>query len=358
MSKIVQPGAVIGILGGGQLGRMIALAAAPLGYKVHIFAPEAESVAAHVAERATRADYADKDALSAFASACDVITYEFENVPVAAVEFLQTLKPVHPGPAPLGVAQDRLNEKQFVERIGGTPAPFRAIDSEADLTQALGELGLPAILKTRRMGYDGKGQVRINHADEAGDAFRTLGGRDLILEGFVEFSAEFSILVARGQDGQSISYAACGNRHEDGILRETTVPADGLDPDHVQQAIALAKKIAGELDYIGVLACEFFDCSTGPVFNEMAPRVHNSGHWTTEGSITSQFEQHVRAICGLPLGATDLRAGRIVMQNLLGDEIDAYLTLLADPTAHLHLYGKSEAKPGRKMGHVTFLQHG
>ncbi len=353
--SVIAPGATIGVLGGGQLGRMIALAAAPLGYSVRIYAPEAESVASLVAADTVRAGYDDRDRLRDFAGACDVITYEFENVPADAVAFLSTLVPVHPEARALAVSQDRLREKQFVEALGGRPAPFRAIDSAADLTAAIADLGLPAILKTRRFGYDGKGQVKITRAAEATHALQELGGDDLVLEGFVEFSAEFSILVARTADGRLASYPPCQNRHEDGILRETRVPATALRAENVQAATALAESIATRLDYAGVLACEFFDTRDGPVFNEMAPRVHNSGHWTIEGAETSQFEQHVRAICGLPLGPCAIVAREVVMQNLLGDDIKGWPELLADPAAHLHLYGKSEPRPGRKMGHVTFV---
>lgn len=350
----IPPGSVIGILGGGQLGRMLALAAAPLGYRVRIYAPEAESVAGDVARALVRAAYDDRDALRAFAESCDVITYEFENVPADAVAFLAELRPVHPGARALAVAQDRLLEKQFVADLGGRTASFRAVDSADALHAALAAIGAPAILKTRRFGYDGKGQARIGGAEDADAAFAELGGRDLILEGFIDFSAEFSILVARTDDGRQQAFPACENHHEDGILRETRVPAQNLRAANVQAATTLAGRIATELGYVGVLACEFFDCADGPVFNEMAPRVHNSGHWTIEGAQTSQFEQHVRAICGLPLGATAIVAPEVVMRNLLGDDIHYWVDILADPAAHLHLYGKSEPRPGRKMGHVTY----
>ena len=349
------PGSTIGILGGGQLGRMLALAAAPLGYRVHVYAPKGEAVAADVSAFSTRADYSDEAALSAFAAQCDVITYEFENVPSSAVAFLERLRPVRPGHEALDVAQDRLSEKQFVADLGGRTAPFRAVESVAELTDALHELGMPAILKTRRFGYDGKGQARISSLDEAATAFAELGGRGLILEGFVRFDAEFSILVARGPDGREAHYPACHNRHDDGILAETRIPARGLNPQHVEEATALVVRVADALGYVGVLACEFFACKDGPVFNEMAPRVHNSGHWSIEGAETSQFEQHVRAVCGLPLGPVGLTAPDVVMRNLLGSDIDGWQAILADPTAHLHLYGKREAVPGRKMGHVTHL---
>lgn len=352
----VPPGSTIGILGGGQLGRMLAIAAAPLGYRVHVFAPEAELVAADVSAAVTRADYQDRDALSAFAASVDVITYEFENVPSDAVAFLESLRPVRPGHLALDVSQDRLSEKRFVEGLGGRPAPYWVVDSLADLEAALAISGTPAILKTRRFGYDGKGQARIASVSDAATAFADLGGRDLILEGFVQFQAEFSIIVARCPNGAEQHYPACLNTHTGGILAESRVPAVGLDPAHVAAATALVVQIADALEYVGVLTCEFFACADGPVFNEMAPRVHNSGHWTIEGAETSQFEQHVRAICGLPLGPVGLRAPAIEMRNLLGDDGNRWQDLLADPAAHLHLYGKSAAAPGRKMGHVTWLR--
>jgi len=352
----IPPGSTIGILGGGQLGRMLALAAAPLGYRVHVFAPEAELVAADVSAAVTRADYQDRAALSAFAASVDVITYEFENVPSDAVAFLESLRPVRPGHLALDVSQDRLREKRFVEGLGGKPAPYWVVDSLADLDSALALSGMPAILKTRRFGYDGKGQARIDRVSDAAPAFEALGGCDLILEGFVPFEAEFSIILARCPNGAEQHYPACLNTHVGGILAESRVPAVGLDSAHVAAATSLVVRIADALDYVGVLTCEFFACADGPVFNEMAPRVHNSGHWSIEGAQTSQFEQHVRAICGLPLGPVRLRAPAIEMRNLLGDEADDWQALLADPAAHLHLYGKSAAAPGRKMGHVTWFR--
>jgi len=354
---MIVPGSVIGVLGGGQLGRMLALAAAPLGYRVHIYAPEAELVAGDVAFAVTRAAYEDEAALRRFAAAVDVVTYEFENVPSRAVAFLEALRPVRPGHEALDVAQDRCSEKRFVEALGGTPAPYAVVDSLADLEAALARLGTPAILKTRRMGYDGKGQLRISDVSEAATAFAALGGSGLILEGLVRFDAEFSIIVARGLDGAERHYPAIENRHAGGILSESRVPAEGIAPEHVAAATDLVVRIADALSYVGVLTCEFFACRTGPVFNEMAPRVHNSGHWTIEGAVTSQFEQHVRAICGLPLGDVGLVAPKVSMRNLLGDEVDGWNAILAQAGARLHLYGKSAAETGRKMGHVTTL-HG
>ncbi|WP_199554024.1 5-(carboxyamino)imidazole ribonucleotide synthase [Sandaracinobacteroides hominis] len=352
--SVIPPGSTIGILGGGQLGRMLALAAAPLGYKVHVFAPDGELVASEVSAETTRAGYDDEAALRRFAERVDVVTCEFENVPSHTLAFLEGVRPVRPGHEAFDVAQDRFREKQFVESLGGTPAPYRAVETIADLESAIGELGTPAILKTRRFGYDGKGQIRISSAGEAASAFAELGAAGLILEGFVRFQHEFSILVARCPGGQEQHYSACLNRHDDGILALTTVPATELDPAHIEAATSLVVRIADALNYIGVLACEFFATADGPVFNEMAPRVHNSGHWTIEGAETSQFTQHIRAICGLPLGPVGLTAPRVEMKNLLGRDIDRWPEILADPSASLHLYGKTEAAPGRKMGHVTY----
>lgn len=352
---MIAPGATIGILGGGQLGRMLAIAAASIGYRVHIFAPEAELPAADVSADVTRADYGDRQALRAFADAVDVITYEFENVPVDSVAWLATLKPVRPGVRALEVAQDRLHEKQFVASLGGATAPFAAVDSLAGLHAALDRIGLPAILKTRRMGYDGKGQARLHDRRDAEAAWAAIGGHSAVLEGWVRFDAEYSILLARGHDGAALTYPVPHNLHDGGILARTLLPAPPAVQTQAAVACALAALAAAALDYVGVLTLEFFATDDGPVFNEMAPRVHNSGHWTIEGARTSQFENHIRAICGLPLGATELAAAQVRMENLIGDAVHDWAALLADPCAHLHLYGKSEVKPGRKMGHVTWI---
>jgi 5-(carboxyamino)imidazole ribonucleotide synthase len=352
---VIRPGATIGILGGGQLGRMLALAAAPLGLRCHIFAPEAELPAADVAAAVTRADYGDEAALAAFAQAVDVVTCEWENVPAACLAFLEARVPVRPGHAAFDVAQDRVAEKRFVEAVGGRTARWAAVDDAGGLEDALAAVGTPAILKTRRFGYDGKGQARIGSHADAAESCRSLGGRDLVLEAFVRFTAEFSIIVARGVDGGEVHYPPVLNRHEGGILRESRVPATGLDAGQLAEATALTVRIADALDYVGVLACEFFAGPDGPLFNEMAPRVHNSGHWTIEGAETSQFAQHVRAICGLPLGPAGLAAPAVTMANLLGEEALGAEAVLGDPRARLHLYGKRHAAPGRKMGHVTRL---
>lgn len=353
---MIPPGGTIGILGGGQLGRMLAIAAAQLGYRAHVYAPEAEQPAADVAACATRAGYADAAALAAFAAAVDVVTCEFENVPADCLALLAARVPVRPGARAFAIAQDRLLEKRFVRDLGGQPAPHAAVDDAAGLESALARLGTPAILKTRRLGYDGKGQAIIRSRADAEEARAALGGSDLVLEALVPFESEFSILVARGVDGAEAHYPPIANRHAGGILAESLAPAPALPAAHVAEATALVIRIADALDYVGVLACEFFATAEGAIFNEMAPRVHNSGHWTIEGAETSQFEQHVRAIAGLPLGSPAMRAPAAVMRNILGDEAQGAHALLADPHAHLHLYGKREAAPGRKMGHVTFLR--
>jgi 5-(carboxyamino)imidazole ribonucleotide synthase len=346
------PGSTIGILGGGQLGRMLAVAAAQLGYRTHVLAPDAESVAAQTAGSYTRADYHSRIVLDEFAAIADVVTYEFENIALDPIVYLAAKVSVHPAPAALGVAQDRAEEKSFVAELGGRTAPWAKVENLDDLRAALDTIGAPAILKTLRMGYDGKGQVRIRDGAEAEAAWAAIGGRPAILEGFVAFDHEFSILLVRGGDGTMVSYPPPWNEHEDGILARSTLPAPAAIAAQWGEAAALAGRIADRLGYVGVLACEFFAGATGPVFNEMAPRVHNSGHWTIEGAMTSQFENHIRAICGLPLGDTGLTAPSVIMENLIGTEANRWAEILAEPGAHLHLYGK-EVRPDRKMGHVT-----
>jgi 5-(carboxyamino)imidazole ribonucleotide synthase len=352
---IFAPGATIGILGGGQLGRMIAVAAAQLGYRTHIYAPESSGPAADVSPLWTQGAYADREALARFAGAVDLITFEFENVPQETVALLAGLGHVRPNARALGIAQDRLSEKRFVTDLGGRTAPFAPVESLADLEQAIAQIGTPAILKTSRMGYDGKGQVRIMRGDDPAAAWAAMDGAPCILEGFVAFDAEFSVILARGEDGAVRFWDSPGNVHEHGILATSTVPAGGIVAAQEAEARIMAARVADGLDYVGVLALEFFAGAEGPVFNEMAPRVHNSGHWTIEGALTSQFENHVRAICGLPLGDTALAARRVEMRNLVGAEAGDWRAILSDPANHLHLYGKHEARPGRKMGHVTRL---
>ncbi|MCJ2182862.1 5-(carboxyamino)imidazole ribonucleotide synthase [Novosphingobium sp. 1949] len=349
---MIPPGETIGILGGGQLGRMLAMAAARLGYRCHIYAPEADSVAAEVSAAATRAEYDYAAGLSAFAANCAVVTYEFENVPVAPLTALGAV-PVLPHPRALETAQDRLTEKTFVTGLGGTPAPFAPVDSREDLRRAIATIGTPGILKTRRDGYDGKGQWRIMTPADADDL--DLPDQPLIYEGFVHFSAEFSVIACRGADGAIVYYDSPHNRHKNGILDISAAPAPAAIEAQVPAARALAAKVAEALDYVGVLTLEFFATEAGPVFNEMAPRVHNSGHWTIEGAVTCQFENHIRAICGLPLGSPALAADAVEMRNLIGEDANDWAEILKDPANRLHLYGKGEARAGRKMGHVTRL---
>lgn len=348
---MIPPGETIGILGGGQLGRMIAMAAAQLGYRSHIYAPEADSIAAEVCGGFTCAAWDDAEALARFADDCAVITYEFENVPVAPLAPLAAKLLAHP--RALETAQDRVNEKTFVEQLGGKPAPWAEVNSRADLDAAIARIGTPGILKTRRDGYDGKGQWRIMAPADA-EAL-DLPEKPLVYEGFVDFRAEFSVLLCRGQDGDIRFWDTPENVHKGGILDTSTVPGSDLVQSEVAEARALAGKVAEALGYVGVLTLEFFATENGPVFNEMAPRVHNSGHWTIEGAITSQFENHVRAICGLPLGDCGIAAKGVVMNNLIGDDVHDWAQILSDPANHLHLYGKAAARPGRKMGHVTRL---
>jgi 5-(carboxyamino)imidazole ribonucleotide synthase len=352
---IVPPGSTIGIIGGGQLGRLLAVAAAQLGYHCHIYAPDDAPPAAEVARFFTRGAYDDDAALARFAASVSVVTYEFENIPVAPLAAIAGTAPLFPPREALEIAQDRLREKEFILSLGGKPAPFLPVDSREDLKAAVGKLGAPAILKTRRMGYDGKGQARLRTPDDIDDAYEALNGAPAVLEGFVTFDAEFSILLCRGQDDEILLWEAPRNTHVHGILDRSEVPLAPAYTDAAAEAGALARKVASALDYVGVLALEFFATAEGPVFNEMAPRVHNSGHWTIEGATTSQFENHIRATCGLPLGATALRAPRVEMTNLIGPDANAWRDILSDPAARLHLYGKGEGRAGRKMGHVTRL---
>jgi 5-(carboxyamino)imidazole ribonucleotide synthase len=347
------PGSPTGILGGGQLGRRLALAAAPLGYRVHVFTPERDIVAAEVAAEATCAHWSDAEALARIAASCDVITFEFENVPIAPLAPLADR--LAPHPRALETAQDRLREKRFAENLGGRPAPFAAVDSPEDLAGAIERIGAPGVLKTCRDGYDGKGQWRITSIRDA-DAIR-VPHVSCVYEGWVGYLAEFSVILVRGSDGEVRFYDSTENRHVEGVLAQSLWPPSPAVAGQVAEAQALAARIAEALGYVGVFTCEFFATQAGPVFNEMAPRVHNSGHWTIEGAAVSQFENHVRAICELPLGDTTTIATRIAMDNLLGEEVARAHECLSDPAAHLHLYGKREAREGRKMGHVTRAWH-
>ncbi|MEO7655405.1 MAG: 5-(carboxyamino)imidazole ribonucleotide synthase [Sphingomicrobium sp.] len=346
----IPPGSTIGIIGGGQLGRMLAMAAARLGYRVHIFAPDEQPVGADVAAAFTRADYGDERALGEFASAVDVATYEFENLPAAPLALLGAK--LRPGVRSLCVAQDRAEEKSFIERCGGVVAPWRAVESLADVESAVLALGLPLVLKTRRLGYDGKGQAWIRSAAEVAEAWRSIGEQPAVAEAGMDFEAEFSVILARTDEGKMTFWDSPDNRHEDGILRRSTLPAGPEIEALVERAREMAAAIAEALDHVGVLTVEYFACADGPIVNEIAPRVHNSGHWTIEGAETSQFEQHIRAICGLPLGPTRRTGNVIEMRNLIGDDINEWLAPLEEGL-HLHIYGKGAPRPGRKMGHVT-----
>jgi 5-(carboxyamino)imidazole ribonucleotide synthase len=353
---ILSPGATVGILGAGQLGRMLAMAALKIGLRCHVYAPESEAPAYDAAHARTVAAYEDQAALRAFAAACDLVTFEFENVPTACLEFLDALTPVRPNPRALALTQDRLTEKSFLRELGLETAPFADVADSGALIRAAREIGRPSILKTRRFGYDGKGQTMIREGSDLGAVHRALGAGPMILEGFVAFEREVSVIAARSLEGAMASYDLCENEHERHILARTRVPARvgaGLAP----AAREIAAKVLEGLDYVGVIGVEMFvarerDGVERLIVNEIAPRVHNSGHWTIEGAETSQFEQHMRAIAGWPLGATT-RRGEIEMRNLIGEEADDWRDILAEPDMSLHLYGKLHARPGRKMGHVT-----
>jgi 5-(carboxyamino)imidazole ribonucleotide synthase len=352
---IVPPGSTIGIVGGGQLGRMLAMAAAQLGYRCHVYAPDEAPPATEVAACFTRGSFDDAEALRRFGSEVDIATYEFENISAEALSALAEQVAMFPPREALEIAQDRLTEKNFVKNHGGRPAPFAKIDDVAELEAALAELGTPAILKTRRFGYDGKGQVRIAKAEDGAAAWDAVCGAPCVLEVLVDFDAEFSILLCRSAEGENVVWDAPRNVHRGGILERSTVPVDPASLPAVVQAEPLALRIADMLDYVGVMALEFFAVRGDAVFNEMAPRVHNSGHWTIEGALTSQFENHVRAICGLPLGSVERVVPRVEMRNLIGEDVEGWPAILSDRSAHLHLYGKRDARMGRKMGHVTRL---
>ena len=349
------PGATIGILGGGQLGRMLALAAARLGLTCHIFAPETACPAFQVAAAHTTAGYGDRAALRAFAGAVDAITYEFENVPADCVRFLETLKPVRPGSKALEVAQDRLREKHLARSLGAMTAEFASVTSLDELMRGLRAIGVPAVLKTCRFGYDGKGQVKLKTLEEAPAAFAAMAGQPAILEQFADFRIEVSVVAARSADGQFAAFDLTENLHRDHILHTATVPAQ-VSAATRTAALAIAGRIGAALDYTGVFAVEFFVCGSGDcerlLVNEIAPRVHNSGHWTMDACLTSQFEQHIRAVAGWPLG-DPARHSDAVMTNLIGAEALDWAAIAAAPGAALHLYGKAEARPGRKMGHVN-----
>jgi len=351
----LKPGATIGILGGGQLGRMLALAAARLGLKCHVFCPDPQAPAFDVVRRTTQADYGDENALDRFAEAVDVVTYEFENVPAETAKFLGERRPVLPDPRVLATTQDRLEEKKFVAGWGIRTAPFAGVDRLAALTEALETIGRPAVLKTRRFGYDGKGQALIRPDTDLARAWEEIGVHPSIVESFVPFEREISVIAARGHDGQIECFDVVENEHRDHILKLSRVPAE-VSPAVAAEARRIAETIAATFAYVGVLAVEMFVVREGAghavLVNEIAPRVHNSGHWTLDGCTISQFEQHIRAVAGWPLGKP-VRHGRVEMINLIGDEAAEYVQWLGVPGASIHLYGKNGARPGRKMGHVT-----
>ncbi|MEO1729410.1 MAG: 5-(carboxyamino)imidazole ribonucleotide synthase [Pseudomonadota bacterium] len=351
MKQPLPPGSTIGILGAGQLGRMMAMAASQLGYHSIAYAPPGDNVAADTCAELFERSWNDKDALADFVKRCDVVTYEFENVPVSAVSAIPG-DMLAPGPRALEVAQDRLNEKGFVEELGGKCAPYMRVESDEELTRAMERVGTPGILKTARDGYDGKGQWRISSTLEASGV--RFPGRTCVYEGMVPFETEFSVILVRSASGEVRFWDSTANHHESGMLVRSVLPAGTMVEGQVDEARAISAKVANALRYVGVLTLEFFATRQGPVFNEMAPRVHNSGHWSIEGAATSQFENHIRAICGLPLGETGTRFAHVEMRNIIGEEALTAHAMLAEPgEPHLHLYGKREAREGRKMGHVT-----
>ena len=348
MTDPLPQGSTIGILGGGQLGRMLAMAAARLGYRSHIYEPGA-APAADVAHAWTQAPYADADALARFAAACDVVTFEFENIPAPALDILASATPLHPGRRSLEISQDRLTEKTFLRGLGLATAPFA--DIGASLDAALAVTGTPAILKTRRLGYDGRGQARVTDPAAASAALASLQGAAAIAEGFVNFSTEISVIAARGRDGAVAAYDPGENLHRDGILASTRVPA-AIPAALRQDAVLIAARILAALDHVGVLGVELFVTPKGLVVNEIAPRVHNSGHWTQAGCAVDQFEQHIRAIAGWPLG-DGRRHADVTMENLIGEDIARAPALAREAGTQIHLYGKRDTRPGRKMGHVN-----
>jgi 5-(carboxyamino)imidazole ribonucleotide synthase len=348
---IIAPGSTIGIVGGGQLGRMLSIAAARLGYKCHILDPHEHPPAADVAAFFTRAAYDDIGALREFAYAVDLATYEFENLPVAALDVLgDKLKP---STRSLAIAQDRAREKAFIEGCGGRVAEWRPVGNLDEVRDAIAAIGVPLVLKTRRYGYDGKGQAWIRSAGEAESAWKSIGEEPAVAEAGVDFLAEFSVIIARWADGRHIFWDSPQNEHGEGILRRSTVPCSDVTAAQVPEARDAALRIAEALGHVGVLTVEYFASRSGALINEIAPRVHNSGHWTIEGAVTCQFEQHIRAICGLPPGSTKLVGHGAMMDNLIGEEVNRWPELVADEGAHVHIYGKDEPRPGRKMGHVT-----
>ena len=333
---------------------MLSVAAARLGFRTHIFEPGANPPAGDVAHALTTAGYDDVDALTAFAKSVDIVTFEFENIPTDALDVIENITPIRPNREALRTSQDRLVEKQFLEGLGLTVAPFADIANAADLEAAMTTIGAPSILKTRRFGYDGKGQSRLRSADDAAGALADMAGNPAVLEGFVNFTAEVSVIAARSPSGEVACFDPGENVHRDGILHTTTVPAR-LSAAQRMDAVLLAAKILNALDYVGVLGVELFVTPQGFIVNEIAPRVHNSGHWTQNGCAVDQFEQHIRAVAGWPLGDGS-RYADVVMENLIGDDMDRVPELAKQRDTALHLYGKADVKPGRKMGHVNIVK--
>ena len=347
---IVKPGGTIGIIGGGQLGRMLAMAASRLGLKTCIYNDAPDAPAFQVTDRSVAAPYDDLEKLAAFADTCDAVTFEFENLPAHAIAHLSEHVPVRPGAQALAITQDRLSEKTFVEKLGLKTAPFFDVTSSDQAREVFAKLGGRGIIKTRRFGYDGKGQAKVASADEAAKAFESFQGAPAILEGFVDFAYEASVVAARGADGAFAAYDPPANEHENHILRRSSVPSP-LSSAQVENAKQIAQAIGKALDYVGVFAVELFVAADGALLvNEIAPRVHNTGHWTLEACACSQFEQHIRAVAGWPLG-DPARHADAVMENIIGAEVDAWEALAK--TGALHLYGKAESRLGRKMGHIT-----
>jgi 5-(carboxyamino)imidazole ribonucleotide synthase len=343
----------VGILGGGQLGRMLAISAAELGLNTHILSPEPFPVAGQVASRTTRAEFEDLEALQAFANSVDVVTFEFENFSAHLLDALDIHSAVFPGRNALSTSQDRLAEKEFLTRLGLDTAPYANVENEAELVAAAAQVGTPSILKTRTLGYDGKGQVRLSHPDQAREAWKALDNSACILEGRIDFKCELSVIATRSRCGEVVCFDPGENIHRDGILRTTTVPAKSVSEVLCERAIATANEILNDLDYVGTMGIEIFVTREDDLLiNEIAPRVHNSGHWTQDGCIIDQFEQHIRAIVGFPLGS-GARHSDVVMTNLIGDEVLDADDLLSDPNISLYLYGKSDVRPGRKMGHFN-----
>jgi 5-(carboxyamino)imidazole ribonucleotide synthase len=358
MTSTLPQGSTIGILGGGQLGRMTALAAARLGYQYHIFCQSPDEPAAQIAHNKTIASFEDMVALKSFAETVDLVTLEFENIPLSSFKYLESIIEVRPNSHALSISQDRVKEKNFISNLGIEVAPFRSVKNAADLNSMLTELGTPSILKTARMGYDGKGQIRIDKESQTQEAWNASGACNdtggAILEGLINFEREISVISARGSNGDIVSYIPVENIHKNHILNKTIAPAP-ISPEQVENAMQISHCLIENLKLIGLLAVEMFITKDGRLLvNEIAPRPHNSGHWTLDACAISQFDLLIRALCGLPLGSVK-RSANATMQNLIGDNINDWQDYLLDPTAHLHIYGKSKARKGRKMGHVTWI---